>query len=185
MKFKLTLLVLSLSLSNCFILSNNNSTNQWNALKTTWGVNLFNSNNFDSLPRIEFEARNKGWIKEKDCSQSIGNRYTLNGDRSVILIYDISGKIAGIASAIPKNLPFNFPSAKIQRLLNDEGDYFTINAYFKDPALICLSQNILADRLVFKGKELEINVQLNEANISNFGLKENVFIAWVYTIGQV
>ena len=35
-----------------------------------------------------------------------------------------SGLIAGIATAIPKGLPFNFPSAAQQQYFNDEGKVF-------------------------------------------------------------
>ncbi len=49
-----------------------------------------------SLPRTEQEAIKQGWKKEKDCSQRVkGNRYFLNGDKAVLLIFDQSGKIAG------------------------------------------------------------------------------------------
>ena len=83
-------------------------------LKVTWGVNPFGSNNFVSLPRTEQEAIGKGWTKEKSCGQINGNRYVLKGDRAVMLIFAKSGLIAGIATAIPKGLPFNFPSAAQQ-----------------------------------------------------------------------
>ena len=94
----------------------------WNDLKVTWGINPFGSNNFVSMPRTEQEALTKGWTREKNCSVVNGNRYILKGDRAVMLIFSKSGLIAGIASAIPKGLPFNFPSAAQQQYFNDEGD---------------------------------------------------------------
>ena len=51
------------------------SNGNWNNLKVTWGINPFSSNNFAPLPRTENEAIQKGWTKEKDCSQVLGNRY--------------------------------------------------------------------------------------------------------------
>ena len=45
---------------------------------------------------------------EKSCAQVNGNRYILKGDRSVILIFNSAGQIAGIASALPKNLKYNY-----------------------------------------------------------------------------
>jgi hypothetical protein len=97
-------------------------TTAWNDLKRTWGVNPF-GNNFVSLPRTQKEATSSGWYLDKNCSQINGNRYTLNGDRSVMLIYSSNGNIAGIAAGIPKNLPFNFPSDKIKPFFADEGSF--------------------------------------------------------------
>ncbi len=94
---------------------------KWDDLKVTWGINPFGSGNFVSLPRTEQEAIGKGWAKEKSCGQVNGNRYVLKGDRAVMLIFAKSGLIAGIASAIPKGLPFNFPSAAQKQYFNDEG----------------------------------------------------------------
>lgn len=75
---------------------------------------------------------------EKNCSEVNGNRYILNGDKSVILIYDLrNGFIAGIASAVPKQLASAYPSAKQATYLKNEGDQYTVNAYFKDPANVC------------------------------------------------
>ena len=94
---------------------------KWDDLKVTWGINPLSSDYFVSLPRTEQEAIGKGWAKEKSCGQVNGNRYVLKGDRAVMLIFAKSGLIAGIASAIPKGLPFNFPSAAQKQYFNDEG----------------------------------------------------------------
>jgi hypothetical protein len=102
---------------------------KWDDLKVTWGINPFGSGNFVSLPRTEQEAIGKGWAKEKSCGQVNGNRYVLKGDRAVMLIFAKSGLIAGIASAIPKGLPFNFPSSAQQQYFNDEGIKIFIEYY--------------------------------------------------------
>ena len=50
---------------------------------------------------------------EKNCSQTNGNRYILNGDRAVMLIFNANGNIAGIGAAVPKNCKenlFSYPS---------------------------------------------------------------------------
>ena len=112
----LILLVFIIS-SEAFLFGANEA---WNDLKVTWGINPFGSNNFVSLPRTEQEARNKGWVKEKNCSQVNGNRYILKGDKAVLLIFSSSGLIAGIASQIPKGLPYNFPSNAQQQFFDDE-----------------------------------------------------------------
>ena len=40
---------------------------------------------------------------ENNCSQVNGNRYILNGDRAVMLLFNENGNIAGISAGIPKN----------------------------------------------------------------------------------
>ena len=101
------------------------ASDNWDNLKVTWGINPFSSESFASLPRSEKEAIANGWTKEKSCGQVNGNRYVLKGDRAVMLIFAKSGLIAGIATAIPKGLPFNFPSAAQKQLFNDEGKDFS------------------------------------------------------------
>lgn len=50
---------------------------------------------------------------EKNCSEVQGNRYILNADKSIILIFDErNGFIAEIASAMPKKNAFDYPSPK-------------------------------------------------------------------------
>lgn len=180
MKYSILILIINIYFANSFLFK---SETDWNDLKVTWGMNPFDSNSFVSLPRTESEAIIKGWVKDKDCSQANGNCYILHGDRAAILIFEVRGIIAGIASAIPKQLPFNFPLTKVQRLLIDEGDYYTINAYFIDPASVCsphkVNGQITGDRLVIKGKDQEIKVELNEANLSNFWTRGKCF----YTMG--
>ena len=75
----------------------------WNNLKVTWGINPFGANNFVAMPRTVGDAVSKGWVKEKDCTQINGNRYLLNGDRAVMLLFNEAGNIAGISSGVPKN----------------------------------------------------------------------------------
>ena len=73
----------------------------WDDLLVTWDINPLNSYQFNSLPKDEKLA-----IKEiSDCksNKARGNRYILKNDYAVILLFDTSGKIAGISGAIPKN----------------------------------------------------------------------------------
>ena len=174
----LILLVFIIS-SEAFLFGANEA---WNDLKVTWGINPFGSNNFVSLPRTEQEARNKGWVKEKNCSQVNGNRYILKGDNAVLLIFSSSGLIAGIASQIPKGLPYNFPSNAQQQFFDDEGDHFTISAYFIDPANVCkptLGKQSTGDRLVIKSSHKEVNVPLTSSEVQNFWTLGQCF----YTMG--
>src|SRR5579883_712007 len=74
----------------------------WNNLKVTWGLNPFSPSYFVAMPRTESDARAQGWTREKSCPEVNGNRYVFMGDRAVILIFNMFGDIAGIATALPK-----------------------------------------------------------------------------------
>ncbi len=138
------------------------------------------------MPRTEQEAKNKGWIREKGCENGVnGNRYVLNGDRTVMLIFNKGGIIAGIAAAVDKNLPFNFPSKQIQPYFNDEGNSWTISAYFIDPKTVCSNslpaiKQSTGDRLVFYSKQKTISVALKESAVDKFWTKGKCF----WTMGQ-
>jgi charged multivesicular body protein 7 len=143
---------------------------KWDDLKVTWGVNPFSSTNFASMPRTVSAAVAKGWIREKGCLEGLnGDRYILRGDRAVMLIFNAAGFIAGISAGIPKNLPFNFPSSRIQKFFNDEGSFWSITAYFMDPARVCsanLAKFETGDRLVFVSSKQTVNVPLKETDLS-------------------
>ncbi len=168
--------LLCCSSASSFLLSSNT---QWNDLKVTWGLNPFDSKFFVSLPRTEAEAREKGWKREKNCSQVNGNRYMQNGDRAVMLIFNANGIIAGVASGIPKGLPFNFPSKNIRKFFNDEGDLFSLSAYFVDPDSVCSNnkstRQITGNRLVFKSKEFEVEAPLNINQMNSFWTEGSCF----------
>lgn len=68
----------------------------------TWGLNPFSPENFVPMPRTESAAKAQGWTKEKSCDEVNGNRYMFKGDRTVLLIFNTHGDIAGIAAALPK-----------------------------------------------------------------------------------
>ena len=158
------------------------SSTSWDDLKVTWGINPFDSNIFFSLPRNEPEAIKKGWTREKNCSQVNGNRYILNGDGAVMLIFANSGIIAGIAAQVPKGLPFNFPSPAQQQYFNDEGDFYTISAYFMDPNQVCRSgraKQITGDRLIVKSEQKELNIPLTADKVTSFFTMGQCF----YTMG--
>ena len=152
---------------------------EWNDLKVTWGINPFDSNNFFSLPRTVADALKQGWAREKNCSEVNGNRYILNGDRAVMLIFDSRGAIAGIASGIPKGLPFNYPADKIRKIFNDEGDFFSISAYFVEPDSVCSTKSATTistgNRLEFRSKTSRIPIANQESEISPFWTKGYCF----------
>ena len=144
-------------------------TQSWNDLKIKWGLNIFDTDNyFVSMPRTVANATRLGWLLEKDCSQVLGNRYILNGDRGVMLIFDNLGFIAGIAAWIPKGLPFDFPSSNVKRILNDEGGFFSISVYFSEPDTVCTRTKMInGDRLVLRNKITRLNVPLDQVEVAD------------------
>lgn len=142
----------------------------FNDLKVTWGINPFNSQYFQTVPQVETDAIKEGWSLEKTCGQIIGKRYIKNGDRSVMLIFGVNGMIAGISTAIPKNLPFNFPSSQIKPYFKEENDFYTLTAYFVDPKTVCSStrkQSDYGDRVLIKGDKAEISLPLSQNDAQN------------------
>jgi len=172
----LALASLLVSHSLAFMLKNPD----WSDLKVTWGADPFGPSNFVSMPRTVAEAVAKGWVREKNCSQVNGNRYIFGGDRAVMLIFNAAGNIAGLATAVPKGLPFNFPSQKILAQFQDEGDFYTINAYFTDPTTVCSASAsaklVTGDRLIFKGDSFELKAPLLQS--------EMIPGANIWTVGQ-
>lgn len=176
-----TVLFASILNANAFLFGNN----EWDDLRVTWGINPLASNSYNKLPRNLDDAKSQGWVLEKDCSQVNGNRYILNNDPAVLLIFDNKGTIAGIASKISNNLPFNMPSKEQQEYFTNEGDSYVISAYFTDPNLVC--SNVIrrvstGDRLVIKGDKQTLNIPLIEENVlsETFFTKGGCF----YTMGQ-
>ncbi|XP_059178842.1 uncharacterized protein LOC131957982 isoform X1 [Physella acuta] len=111
---------------------------KWDNLKVTWGMNPFNSQYFAGMPRTAAAAERQGFHKISDCNTTAkwrGQRYVLNNDYSVVLLYDVMGYIAGIQTTVPKG--GNYPSSLIRPPFVDDGDRWAISAYFVDPATIC------------------------------------------------
>jgi len=107
---------------------------QFTQLAVKFGLNLFTS--FVTMPLDEASAIKDNWKLDQSCDDSAffrGNRYVLNGDASVMLLFDTKGKIAGIQMGVkknkvpkPKSLPWNV-----------DGDMYVMTAYFTDPQTIC------------------------------------------------
>ncbi|KAK3744546.1 hypothetical protein QZH41_005622, partial [Actinostola sp. cb2023] len=62
---------------------------------------------FDSLPRNIQDARSEGWRLTKRCSGKnyfAGNRYVLNGDTAVMLLFGANGQVAGMQMGVSSSL---------------------------------------------------------------------------------
>jgi len=110
---------------------------KWDALKVTWNINPFKG--FDTMPRQISE--NKDFeFKDDLCATGggklIGQRYWYKKDPTVSLLFDKNGYIAGIQTSIPKSQFTPYPNLKDKNYI-DDGDYWTLSAYFIDPSLIC------------------------------------------------
>jgi len=110
----------------------------WSALRVSWYANPLSSWAFDGVPRT-LEENNQFVLLDDQCAAGgqkfVGQRYWFNQDPSVILLFDKNGIIAGIQSAAPKS-EFT-PESGLLKYYIDDGDYWTLTAYFVDPSTIC------------------------------------------------
>lgn len=186
MKIQIALLLILSALNAQGFLFGDNKT--WrDDLKVTWGLNPFTS--FDSMPLTVNEAVKKGRKLEKGCDQVNGNRYILNGDRAVILVFDTSNNIAGIATSFPKNLPFNFPMQLQSDYMIEGDDSWTLTAFFSDPNTICLNdtKNIVRfnDKMVIKGDRASLDISRHEASLNKVFTESGCFPTMVSGVNPI
>ena len=137
-------------------------------------MNLSDPTAFNSMPRTVQDAVNRGWKRDVGCTEGFnGNRFILNDDREVILIYDSNGLIAGMATSTRKGNKPEFPSKRLEPYLDDEGDYWTFSTYFTDPKKVCQKSSIgtwlwdgTGDRLVFASKKTSLEIPLKENELN-------------------
>ncbi|XP_068673239.1 uncharacterized protein [Montipora foliosa] len=152
----------------------------WNQLTVTWL-------RWDSLPLTVNDALKNGWTLQDECRDSSyfrGNRYTLNGDKTVMLLFDADNKIAGLQTGITKS-DVNFKSWPWR----EENDTFVVTAYFKDPSQICSKRSSsswnIGDRLLLlNGTSPQEFVQApsNEAGLEGSAWTEG---QCVWTMGKL
>ncbi|KAK6170292.1 hypothetical protein SNE40_018714 [Patella caerulea] len=112
------------------------SKDQWTTLKVKFGVNLFDSTNFNSLPRTVDEAEKAGFTKISECENTDkfrGKRYIKDEDHAVVVLFDKNGYIAGLQAGVETDYPFTGISPPFIK----ENGYSYITAYFVDPSTIC------------------------------------------------
>jgi hypothetical protein len=141
----------------------------WDSLKVTWGINPFSS--FNDMPRTVRDAIAKGWTKRSGCggdssSSAIGERYVLGEDESILLIFNLAGEIAGIATHVPTSTVsgFNFPQGNQLKYFDLDGDNYVIQAFFTEPSLICEpGSSSTFNRLIIKSQQSEFEASKNES----------------------
>jgi len=114
----------------------------WDNLRSTWSLDPFDTWAFDALPR-DLSGKLGGFeLRDDLCSVAnsnfLGQRYWYKKDPAISLLFDINGIIAGIQTSILK-ANFTPPAYLVGRYYIDDGDYYTLSAYFVDPSTICTS----------------------------------------------
>jgi charged multivesicular body protein 7 len=112
----------------------------WSNLKVTWSLNPFNTWAFNTLPRDATGKMGDFHQRDNQCTADnpkfVGQRYIYKDDPAVGLIFDKNGIIAGIQTSALKT-DFTPPAYLTNRNYIDDGDYWTLTAYFVDPSTIC------------------------------------------------
>jgi charged multivesicular body protein 7 len=153
----------------------------WNSLRVTWGFNLgwF----LNKMPRTVKETKDHSWfsskhfeLKDDQCKDGngkfVGQRFwyptkdSKSNDSAVILIFDTKGTIAGIQTSVLKS-KYN-PGAPGQYFI-DDGDYWTITAYFVDPSTICTAGRTSQD-LSSQGTGTGLWLQFGETAASSVNI---------------
>jgi len=110
---------------------------KWDSLKVTYSFNPLKG--FDKLP-MQLSENKDFEFRDDLCATGngklIGQRYWHNKDHTLSLLFDKNGHIAGIQTSLLKS-KFT-PSANLRdKNYADDGDYWTVSAYFIEPSLIC------------------------------------------------
>jgi len=139
----------------------------WNDLRTTFGVNPFSTIDFAEMPR-DLSQGTKGFTLMPNgdtCATSgsffVGQRYWVDSDSALILLFDPNGYIAGIQTAVPKSSNWTAPPNFIGRWIMDDGDYYTLTVYFIDPNRICTGRSSAEFASEGTGTDLYIQVGTN------------------------
>jgi len=134
----------------------------WDDLKVTWSINPLNTWGFDAMPR-DLSGKLSGFeAKDDQCkvdnAKFLGQRYWYKQDPALVLLFDKNGIIAGIqTSALKSN--YTPPAYAANKNYVDDGDYWTLTAYFVDPSTIC-TQGRTSDQLKTQGTGTGVWLQM-------------------------
>uniref|UniRef100_A0A2C9KWN8 Uncharacterized protein n=1 Tax=Biomphalaria glabrata TaxID=6526 RepID=A0A2C9KWN8_BIOGL len=109
----------------------------WDILRTTYGPSMTGVY-FQSQPRTRSDALAQGWTKLSGCEQGSkwrGERYIRNDDHTIVLIYDVSGNIAGIQTGFETNDPRGLNVTAMAKYTQEDGGYTYVTTYFADPSI--------------------------------------------------
>ncbi|PAA61235.1 hypothetical protein BOX15_Mlig008351g1 [Macrostomum lignano] len=144
----------------------------WDDLRVRFGMNPLS--NFVQMPRTVADATSQGFKQETNCdgaaNKFLGRRFVhRSGDRSIMLLYDVNGIIAGIQTNVPKST--GFPTAahkKFHDMWVEEPNAHVLTAYFVDPSIVCTTGRSAA-QLNNQGTGTGLYLQKGRAN-SNSGV---------------
>jgi len=141
----------------------------WNSLRATFSLNPLNSWAFDKLPRATSEKMDNYALRDDQCNTAnakfLGKRYWYKQDPALSLLYDNKGTIAGIQTSIPKS-SFTPPAPVKDKNFVEDGDFWTLTAYFVDPSTIC-SQGRSADQLSTQGTGTGLWLQMGQNPVTD------------------
>jgi charged multivesicular body protein 7 len=113
---------------------------EWDGLRVTWDFNPLNLWAFNGMPRSLGELKSDFQLRDDQCktpnAKFLGQRYWYKEDPAITLLYDTKGTIAGIQTSIPK-ANYTPTATPAGRNYVDDGNYWTLTAYFVDPSTIC------------------------------------------------
>jgi charged multivesicular body protein 7 len=115
----------------------------WTNLRVSW--NLIPFKGFDEMP-LTVQDKGKFELRDDFCANPngkfFGQRYWKNKDAALSLLFDKNGVVAGIQTSVPK-AKFNASPKNLNYV--DDGDFWTLTAYFMEPSQICSTGRNAAD----------------------------------------
>jgi hypothetical protein len=145
------------------------SPQDWNDLKTTWGLNPFSSIEYASQPRTTSDENMKGFVLmdnacTEDGSPFAGQRYMTGGDPALVLLYDVNGLIAGMQTMLP-DTQFTPLNGKHTAAFVHYKGFWVLTAYFVDPSTIC-STGRTSEQLASDGTGTGLWFQTDRGNVT-------------------
>jgi len=126
----------------CALTAVRGANDNWNDLRVTFGIDPFNTWDFDSLPRNLENDMQSFTLKDDQCSAGgkyVGRRYWYKSDPATILLFDINGYIAGIQTVVMKSTGWVPEKPLLGTWIQEDTDSYSMTAYFVNPSIICTS----------------------------------------------
>lgn len=141
----------------------------WDDLRVRFGMNPLS--NFIQMPRTAGDALKEGFQQETECdgakNKFLGRRFVhKSGDRSIMLLYDVNGVIAGIQTHVPKSTGYpTDANKKFHDMWVEEATAHVLTAYFVNPSIVCTTGRTLT-QLNSQGTGTDLFLQKGSATSS-------------------
>jgi len=137
----------------------------------------------ENLPITEREAKHHGWRKADHCKCDgsklfRGKRYRYKDENGTMLLFDSSGRLAGMQAAVPTSV--EMAEQRKYMMPVDDGRYH-LTIYFKDPKKIC---NVPAGRDRNNEKRFLIQTGPNWKSIMDVPINENELESTLWVKGS-